>query len=484
MKMKLLNSVVFGGALLALSGCFDSPDQGNQGPGELPPAPEIDIAAGDEAYKTCAPLGTRVLADTPLPSTISVDPALAEAAFNRASKWELVAGMPSQFHFNLDYPDAPPAPREMPWDSISLKDEPEAYMASVLDYCVADLEASDFNTRGTSWYHAPWLIREPMRGLTYEITAQPGTLHPDQTRPVETWAVGLYNEYGGYTFGQVWKDRHAPDTSNVTFPVGTVSCKLLFNQATPADAPYLKGSKTWDVMTREGALEELHLIQFDFAVRDTQADDTTGWVLGSFMHLSQLGDDEAAPPFSFGNLVPIGVMWGNDPNLGLEPGYDAPREGWMNPVVADHFASVRAGHHSQTLGRDGRVNGPVDNSRSSCMACHGRALAYDWTGPTRQEAMPWSAEWDATAAEVANYFRNLDPDEPFCEGADSLDYSLQLAFGIEHFNQWKIELDAEGRRAEAAPSSGSLVETAFASTVADDWISAVEGRTRDTRGED
>lgn len=67
----------------------------------------------------------------------------------------------------------------------------------------------------------------------------------------------------------------------------------------------------------------------------------------------------------------------------------------MNPVVEKLFAEIRvsaAGFESPHLGLFGRANGPVDDPRSSCLACHGRAL--DWgrvvTNGYRNAVMPFS----------------------------------------------------------------------------------------------
>jgi len=77
------------------------------------------------------------------------------------------------------------------------------------------------------------------------------------------------------------------------------------------------------------------------------------------------------------------------------------------------------------------MNGPVDNSGSSCLACHARAMDL---GEYERSA---SFAPDATKpAEVAYYFRNRKPDEPFFEGWRSLDYSLVLSVGVDHFRDW------------------------------------------------
>lgn len=328
---------------------------------------------------------------------------------------------------------------------------------ALLDYCIEDLEATDFNLGGSArWFHAPWLAREPLHGLTAERSSQPRELHPLQTSRWENFAVGYYNEYGAAEFGRVWADRNNPDPRNVRFPIGTVSCKLLFTRATPAEVPYLHGSKVWRVAYRDGVAADFRLLQFDIAVRDARVDPLTGtgWVFGTFMHFNVLSN---SAPFSFANLVPVGLMWGNNPGLlsSNVATYTAPREGWINPTIGDYFARFRT--PTPHLGLHGRINGPVDSNRSACLACHGRALTFpndpNWTPAERNARLPFNARDMMSDTEVAQYVRNLRPDEPFLAGAESADYSLQLAMGIENFNAWKL-------RTGDGPSTPSGIDVA------------------------
>ncbi len=80
----------------------------------------------------------------------------------------------------------------------------------------------------------------------------------------------------------------------------------------------------------------------------------------------------------------------------------------------------------QHLGWAGRLNGPVDNPISSCLSCHAIAqwpVVAPLVPPRNVE--PDSAEW-------MKWFRNVRAGESFSEGAVSLDYSLQLAVGIQN----------------------------------------------------
>jgi hypothetical protein len=116
---------------------------------------------------------------------------------------------------------------------------------------------------------------------------------------------------GGYTLGRVWADALRPDASAARFGVGTLTFKLLFTEAKPAQVSYLAGSKKWDANIRpaSGKPVEMRLLQLDFAVRDARADQTTGWVFGTFMYMAPAGSGENTA-FDWANMVPVGITWG------------------------------------------------------------------------------------------------------------------------------------------------------------------------------
>jgi hypothetical protein len=81
----------------------------------------------------------------------------------------------------------------------------------------------------------------------------------------------------------------------------------------------------------------------------------------------------------------------------------------------------------QHLGYNGRLNGPVDNPRSSCLSCHSTAqIPSDLSQPTTSGIPPANA----SLATLRRYFRNIKSGTPFTPGQLSLDYSLQLQNGI------------------------------------------------------
>lgn len=162
------------------------------------------------------------------------------------------------------------------------------------------------------------------------------------------------------------------------------------------------------------------LLQVDVAVRDDRADSTTGWVFGTFMYQN---DAPGAAPLQ--RLVPVGLMWGNDPGL-TKAQYDMgtrPVQTWLNTAG---MPATKAPH----FGWLDRLNGPVDNPRSSCLSCHARAVAPYVPGNTAPQS---TTDADDPAKK---FFTNTKAGEVYDgapTGSLSLDYSLQLAVGVRLF---------------------------------------------------
>lgn len=325
------------------------------------------------------------------------------------------------FKLSQDYPTQLPAAGTLPWDNIDFKTQPMQYLLAVRDYVYEgniDVDWQVQNNAVRKWFHAPWMHpgpagREFARGLTRERPSQAGELHPNQTTEFPNWAVGVYNAPGGFTLGQVWADPNKPKPDAALFPVGTVSAKLLFTTATVAEVPYLRNAVRWRAhVTGPGsgtrAIRTVRLLQMDIAVRDSRADSTTGWVFGTFVYD---GNAPGATPWQ--RMVPLGLMWGNDPTV--TPTQGTLQETKINPNV----------NTPQHLGWAKRLNGPVDNKRSSCLSCHSTAQF-----PEFSDFLPPATGSDQTKL---RWFRNIKAGEPFEVGAKSLDYSLQLSVGIRNF---------------------------------------------------
>jgi hypothetical protein len=340
----------------------------------------------------------------------------------------------------FDYAQSPtePLPAFM---SIDFRSDWKGYLWGALDYAFEGNETVDFDigqNPARDWYHALWMHpngsgREFLRGLTKERASSDEQYTEGLMGSFDTWAIGFYNAFGGSTFARVWANPCDPDLSDVRFPVGTVTFKLLFTSATSVQLPYLAGAPSWDADVGRGGdpasrIRPMQLLQIDIAVRDINATET-GWVFGSFVYNSAV---TATDPWR--RLRPVGLSWGNDPTV-------APHGALLETVIDPTLKDILFGWDARPeLGWGGRMNGPADNLISGCTACHGTAQfpRSDDFDNFPDDPVPASGY----AQRLADYFRNIAPGEVFDPtsqlfGSDidipafALDYSLQLQVGLE-----------------------------------------------------
>jgi hypothetical protein len=372
------------------------------------------------------------------------------------------------FRLSQQYPDKLPeldAPVKellaIPFDKSP--EESMKYLLAVRDYCFDG--NLDVNWRGQEnkkrkWYHVPWQHfgekgREGINGLTREATSKPRQLAAVQTQPYQTHAVAMYNLRGGYTIGKVWESQFSPDASEAVFPIGTVVAKLLFTQARDPEVPYLVNPISWKAYIQDAvsakppltestarSVQDVRLLQMDIMVRDDRAKATGGWVFGTYCYNGTLND-----PDKWQRLVPVGLQWGNDPgkvDVAENPVDPEATKTQLNHNLKETFISNSKDLPAQHLGWGGRLNGPADYYRSSCMSCHSTAQYPsvvsqhpDFDAPVKYKL--GDSQWNA-------WFRNLGCGQAFSpisssdkQRAISTDFSLQLAIGITQFYSWKAQ---------------------------------------------
>lgn len=374
------------------------------------------------------------------------------------------------FELSQDYPTEIPPTSETPdfFDTNFRKDW-RGYLIQVGDYCFegnTEVEWRVQKNEVRDWYHMPWQDygengREAIHGLTKEAPVGKYQLASTQSYAEGgAYAVGFYNNFGGYTIGQVWKDHENPDpefTSTEGFPIGTVVCKLLFLSAPPAivaeQIPFLTDPIEWQAYTRvtygekTRKVQDVALIQMDVMVRDERA--SAGWVFGTFQYNGELGNENR-----WDNLAPVGLMWGNDPqdekNIPVTNVTDG-REHWpelqkfdQTPINAELQETAINEDPAELppthLGWNGRLNGPVDNSLSSCMSCHMTASSPEedlsplFTEEKERPHPSGTPEWDRWWMQ---WFENVGWKngelEKFMNAEHSLDFSLQLSAALQNF---------------------------------------------------
>jgi hypothetical protein len=373
------------------------------------------------------------------------------------------------FTLSQDYPLTRVQAKEPDFLSIPFNENDKEqnwlkYLLAVRNYCFEGNNDVDWDVRKNpvrKWYHAPWQHwgrngREGIRGLTREATAQPGQLASTQSDKFQTYAVAFYNDVGGFTIGQVWRDHLEPNYRSIHFDVGTVVFKLLFTQASIDQVPFLNPPVEWTAYVEASdkdqtrSVQKLRLLQMDIMVRDERAlrINGTGWVFGTYCYNGKVGSKN---PYE--NLVPVGLQWGDDPDLSDDVDNPKPVKTIVNRNLKETVINSSADLPPQHLGWNSRLNGPADYYASSCMSCHSTAqypvLRYQNPDFGKRKVKHGPGEW-------MRWFRNLKCGEPFSENSNSTDFSLQLALGIQNFHHWrdqqggfsarKIELTIEVKR--------------------------------------
>jgi hypothetical protein len=286
--------------------------------------------------------------------------------------------------------------------------------------------------RDQRWYPAPRMIygspgdfsvREPAYGMTLERTVRSGEL-AGNTAPFRNYAVAYYDRRGARTYQRVWAGsppgRDVADLTQMVTEPDSLVFKLLFSAAPASVFPVdiLQNSLTVNILPNNSTQEaEVRLLQVDIAVRDERAG-VTGWYFATYVY-----DKDVAHTSVWRRMVPLGLMWGNDPS-------GPPlTETWLNPAAP---AYARA-----HLGVDGRLNGPVDNPASACMSCHSTGQVPAVARMVADGACaPLQAQWFRNLAGTDAFGRftrepsacvTLPPPVP---PPVATDYSLQLAITV------------------------------------------------------
>ncbi len=207
------------------------------------------------------------------------------------------------------------------------------------------------------------------------------------TAPFTTYVLTFYDKRAAHSLYKVWGT--SATTPRIEYGVpqfaeGSVVVKAAFSTANADVWPVMQGAHQWTLYISTNAtrnrgpkdnpeLDPTSFFQFDIIVKDSQSAPQTGWVFSTLVY------DKDAPGTDFWDkMVPLGAMWGNDPQATTPT---APlTQNWINPA-APAYAKM-------TLGWGGRLSGPNDGAvndavidgpvpvvspalpSSSCMSCH------------------------------------------------------------------------------------------------------------------
>lgn len=379
-------------------------------------------------------------------------------------------------NFNPTFPA-----KRMPSDTWT-KGEWGEYIKRIINYVkegqdpnLADAVGFQVNVKGkTRWFNVPWMAVDPtagrefIHGTTNERTAHlsdligpkggpPRGVHllPGMTSQCkaqyphgfESWSVGYYNEWGGYSMGKAFPASGRPATSTylgtpvpdgLPFPQGTMVVKVLTTSAPEECVPFLKGAPEWTVdrhvldpksgYTCDRAPQKSRIVQIDVAVVDNR--NPNRWVYGTFVY-----DGGTKGATFWDRLVPLGLQWGSDP--------------WTFPAVPRDVSQplqqtvlnpdVKIPEH---FGCEKRLAGPVDNPQSSCVSCHASGYAapnggLSKMGPSVPPSFGFEGICQTYSLDNASYFQNVQFPQSFPGGrypnALSMDTSLQLEVAFTQF---------------------------------------------------
>ena len=402
------------------------------------------------------------------------------------------------YKLSQDYPSQLPPKEAYPWLKIEFRNggpvDPRAYLQALLEYGLEGNIPVDFRVEDNKvrkWYGMPWMDwntevasdwpgtdgREFAHGLTHEFDTFGNTFGVAQKEFVDTWAQAYVNDRYAFSIGQVYCNPDDPKPGAVnpdptglnSMADGAYVIKLLFSTVNEQELPTVKGAFEWDAniyinknpqlrnvgpLSRfERRMEKVRLIQIDLQVRDERS--PTGWLLGTYGY-----DGNAKGDTPWARMTPLGLQWGNNPTVTFAQScsgpngpcdYDKLTEQWINRQAVKDLATPPLNFNH--LGFGGRLAGPVDNPKSSCMGCH-QTSGFPMV-PILPEFAPNGAllkldsEKQPETAQTLRmmYFGNVPGGIVFSDTQlYSSDYSLQLSMSLQNFASLRCAKEAKGPR--------------------------------------
>lgn len=404
------------------------------------------------------------------------------------------------FKFKYDYPSKYEKPKSMPWRKVLhgkplTKDNAYEYVMALKKY-IADpmktflMEPKKWNKSSQKgWYSmlwagesvpkTSWEGRDAIYGTyTGQIIAKDVYKDYGLKVDIRNHAAIYYDKTAAYTLNRVWQKcdkatgECTPSVSHgeAQFKEGSIVIKSAGVTATPEQWPVLKGAAKWQIYRKpfdlNGTIEkakpkvtDIRVGIFDIIVKDSIAAPQTGWVFATLVYDVNANGDNI-----WDKMVPLGAMWGNDPdvNSAKHPKQEL-KENYINPK-APAWAKV-------TLGYGKRLSGPFDIAvkynvevdgkivpalrSSSCMSCHGTSsyIPDDYSASTffypakDYSKKPWvmytpgSTQWN-------EWFQNRwgDVAQSKKPSAIALDYSTFLEAVLMNYAASKTDETVDGTK--------------------------------------
>ena len=400
------------------------------------------------------------------------------------------------FEMSYNYPDELPVLDDVPWqDAIGggriTVDNADLYVDALKDYIADDMQLllfdfENWDADAEGWYNVPWLsdIRDGIHGSYIGSAGNPPGWFPTMpglTEVMTTHVLIYYDELAGYGLNELWGSSGDPGESlgegAGQFPEGSIIVKPAFTTAGGDAWEPMTGAYPWEFFgwklsgpdskdpDKPRAIFDAYLFQFDIIVKDSIAAPESQWVFTTLVY------DRTAGGSKWDQMVALGAMWGNDPDVisPIDCDYLVARD---CPALSESWVNQDTPVYSrETLGWGGRLSGPNDGAvdlnatvqgmdgpvkrlaMSSCMSCHGSAQFFqesmlipmlsscknDNCGPDPLPPVyyaPGSAEWMA-------WFQDRAGDVPQNPGQLALDYGMNNSF--KALPKWFNQIDPELR---------------------------------------
>lgn len=361
------------------------------------------------------------------------------------------------FNLSYDYPRRKPASiKNPPWiralngKGIS-QDNALDYVKAVKAYIAKDMRTlilnyPKWNADKAKWYNLPWLfnVREPIHGA-YIGSQFPHNMFPlsGLKKGMTTYVLVYYNDIAAYTLGQLWgDDAMNPDLKNNQFLDGAIIIKACFTTALADDWSPMEGAAKWTLYGPPHSAElgnpelfEASFFQFDIIVKDSKTAPQTSWVFSTLIY------DKNAEGDAWDRMIPLGAMWGNDPEI-----YSAVQP---NAILKQNVINPMAPlYATETLGYGGRLAGPNDGAVvqdaiidgkiaprirvSSCMSCHGTSewpmKSFLLPGPMPSTSSNFTQIYQPATHEFDKWFQDRPGYVPQDTGTIPFDYDLNITF--------------------------------------------------------
>lgn len=392
---------------------------------------------------------------------------------------------------NYNYPSQPVKSSWEPGGPTGLAkagltlDTAPAYVDAVKTFIQDDIKGLvntplKWSPEQVGWFDMPWGAhgstlpngkidpesgREALLGSYTGQILQPNTFKsPRPPVAFQNHAVIYYNDVAASMLGNVWKDPFEPDLAAAQFPEGSIVVKVEAATLTPKQWPLLEGSTVSYVYRpttaslldpkqkeKKAEIVPMYFSQMAVKIKDSVASPETGWVFIAFTY-----DKNARGATVWEKAIPVGAMWGNDPEYARIPkgvGTKGLQQTWINPK-APAFTH-------QTLGWGGRLAGPMDVGRrhnvvtvsgnryqgdaefpaSSCISCHSAAqfpfVANLYPSPNLifpEDGLEQFLFYDPGSVQWAQWFQNRPGNVALSghgrEGIYPIDYDMLLTFAL------------------------------------------------------